>query len=107
MLTKKELRRLAKEARVLAMECVDGRAPALAYGTLGDEFGHCAMGWIIKRACGSPFATNHEWGGPLEPVSRLVVDANNTVSTNRHAAVVFPLLALADALEDASKASLK
>lgn len=106
-LTPEQKKRLAKEARRLAMECVRGTAPAFGTGTElnGVDGGpNCVLGHVYCRA--EPPLAKHmhtqlftltDWPNPEWSV---VTAANDYYPpAQRQAAVVFPLLALADALE--------
>jgi hypothetical protein len=119
MLTTRQKRALAREARNLAMECVEGTAPVLArhWYDCGER---CAFAWAQERAgCGlenvEEFGERDWWsvmshlGGFKSEIgaaaSLVAVENDAAADTDRACAVVFPLLALADALEEASKAS--
>lgn len=105
MLTPEEKKRLAEEAEKLALECAEGRAPPLARGELQTDDGHhCVMGEISFRACGDAHKygwLNYESSDVREARWDLVLSNNNARPEDRHSAVVFPLLALRDALLEA------
>lgn len=101
-LNKKQKKRLAKEMRGLAMECIDN-GPEMK-----DDWCGCAVGISMKRA---GVSTGGMWRdcGLAEDIDLLMPDGSwPGVVTNatreriyraNPTAVVFPLLALADALE--------
>lgn len=103
-LTSKQLRRAAREARKLALECADGLAPCLGvedYGCAGAPI--CAVGHVMDRA-GWPrgFMTGdfiEACPDSADAVNEVTAANDYAPSIERHEAVVFPLLALADALE--------
>lgn len=101
-MTRAQRGRLAREARRLAMECVEGTAPEM-----NDFWCGCAIGIVVKRAGLTPdgwFAakldamvsnpTDHPAYGIVSQATRERIFRHNPT------AVVFPLLALADALEE-------
>jgi len=90
--------RLAIEARKLAMECADGTAPRFgtrSCGTLAEP--NCAMGHMISRIGLEPYPVYCGISDRL-----LVVVANDFAKdhADRHSRLVFPLLALAEELEE-------
>lgn len=98
MLTSKERKRLAKEARKLAMECVEGTAPK--FGT-GREFKDgkpcCAMGHVTARAGLGPV---DESSGPLSwCISQHDWCVAAFANDDRPTELPWALLSLADALE--------
>lgn len=113
--------RFAEECRRLASECVEGTAPPLALWHLDDGYGrHCAIGWALARtepprdAWKVFYDIANVTGGsvPLDAPERqqkpdaAVIDANNeTPEEERHLAVVFPLLWLADEVERVAHAA--
>jgi hypothetical protein len=101
VLTKNQRARLAREARRLASDIVEGRAPHLnAY-----SYCECAIGEIAARV-GLPYARQN--GDVAESIERAAfgscsaIDENALVSWglkfSNPGGAVFPLLALADAL---------
>ena len=113
MLTKTEKKRLAREARALAMECVNGKIPKLSW----HSYCGCAAHAVAVRAGytgATAEAVAEEVAGyqPFDlddrkPVGfpqgffHLIDEATYYESTGeQRGAVVFPLLALADALEE-------
>lgn len=106
-LSKKELlRAAARHARKLAYECVAGTAPLLIARHLSDDTGHyCVAGLLGQRLRGNEFAFRDlASDNTTVEAYMLLIDANNDAAPDeRHGAVVFPLLALADALEEAAK----
>lgn len=113
------LRRFAKECRAFAYDCAEEKAPIPIVGMFEDgRGGHCAVGWVLFRTdpgAISQFDTFCALSGALRergmrtPCSeasrsvspcRAVIDANNAApATERRAAVVFPLLWMADELD--------
>jgi hypothetical protein len=123
-LTPEEKKRLAEEAEILAMECLEGRGPEFT----ADNYCGCGIGVLIKRGLPDRWSDNYiggqhpyyllaveidrhlpEESGPLGLVSRALQGAVNEVfdrggtdfAAKMQAAVVFPLLALRDALLEA------
>ena len=91
--------RLAMEARKLAMECAEGTAPEFgteSSGTLAEP--NCAMGHMISRAGLEPSSAYYWMGGDCG----LVLIANDFAKdhADRQSRLVFPLLALAEELEE-------
>jgi len=105
-MTKTERRKLAKEARKLAMECAVGTAPEFETGRL--FYGYdphqpaCVLGHVYFRFHGEDTPPHWlvEMRDEILPVLEVLVEGNNTSQPEeRKDAVVFPLLAVADALE--------
>lgn len=104
-LTKRQLRAAARHARDLAMECVNETAPELGRWF---EAPTCAMGRLSLRI-GNREASALAWaicGLYLdgEPLS-IVYDANDYAQSQRERLLrlPFPLMFLADALENAAQ----
>lgn len=114
MLTMPERKRLAREARKLATECAEGTAPAFD----PTSYCGCAIGEILARTGSRPSpeseTVNKAWHlaveidgmlpdeqaiGGMGLVSNALIDYGDYDGVSMHSAVVFPLLALADALE--------
>lgn len=95
-LTRQQRKRLAREARKLAMECVEGTAPEFGFSVLFvDRAPHCSFGHLAVRS-------NIQWPyNPRNDDMHIVAEANDMrlSMAERHAALVFPLLALATALD--------
>lgn len=101
-----ELRKAAEEARRLAMECLTGKAPRLVKYMLCDERGgrkrYCVMGLLGHRAINDVYML-HSLPRGADEAAEVAVSANNDADdADRHGAVVFPLLALADACDEAA-----
>lgn len=108
MLTKAQRKRLAKEMRGLALECAAGvPVPLGAHGLFTYGKGSkvtgpaCFLGHVYWRA---GFRNSDEIGiGMPYSEERTLIDANDDAASveDRRLRVVFPGLALADALEAA------
>lgn len=127
MLTTAQKKRLAREAEKLAMECVEGTSPAFT----PDSYCGCAIGTLIKRALPALWREDYRGSDPFyqlaveidrhfqedhgtlgmvsrsiqyshnpELLAELLPDARATVMRD---SAVFPLLALADALEESAR----
>lgn len=98
-------RKVAREARKLAMECVTGEAPPLIQWMLCSESHgrkrYCVAGLLAHRACGDIYSVIDRLHD-LPEVDILVTANNEASDADRHGAVVFPLLALADACDEAA-----
>jgi hypothetical protein len=106
MLTQQQKKRLAKEARKLAMECVEGTAPRLGVDRefLANGKPCCSLGHVFARSGFRPIRPRSHFADIYFELPgserRELVTANDEARDNERAAwVVFPLLALADALE--------
>lgn len=116
MTDKQIARRVARECRRLALQCADGTAPHMIAGHFVLNGQHCAIGWALTRAApdGDPWTACAavrrlavERGILASPADStacsITIDANNECrgQEKRRARVVFPLLALADAVDAA------
>lgn len=91
-------RKVAREARKLAMECVTGEAPPLIPNLLHSAGRYCVAGLLSHRVCGSIYSVVDRF--THLPALGMLIEANNSASDEeRHGAVVFPLLAFADDVE--------
>ena len=91
--------RLAKEARKMAMECVESTAPRFGTRFCGNRADPiCAMGHLISRAGLEPYPVYYGIG---HGDKWLVIEANDRAKdhADRNSRLVFPLLAFADELE--------
>lgn len=108
------LRRFVENLRTLAYECAEGTAPKLIAGHFELDGEHCALGLALARSHNSgdpwtaqrliadltdPLYANETWTPSI--ASLLISSNNNARDEDRHAAVVFPLLAMADRAEEA------
>lgn len=106
------MKRFAVQLERLAYECVEGTAPPLIAYSFSEDGQHCALGETLARMAidGNPWtafahvkAAVHllvpeeiDTKESRNPCS-VLIDANNFARPHeRHGAVVFPLLALAD-----------
>lgn len=113
MLTDRQRHRLAKEARKLAMECVEGTAPRLGNDLFwnGDR-PVCALAHVAFRAgvpkraiSGFLSEDDHRFALDTHAVSQTLADALRDSrltcgDPDYNAAAPFALLALADALDE-------
>lgn len=110
MLTKAQRKRLAHEARKLASEIIDGRAPHLN----PDSYCGCAIGTLVKRGLPSRWSNVSTHNDPFYLLA-VAIDmhlpapwmeglgiVSRDLQEHGPEALPFPLLALADELEAAS-----
>ena len=94
--------RLAKEARKMAMECVESTAPEFGIGSL-DRYGVpcCALGHLGYRVTGDAQEMLSSKYCGVSGLLFIVERANDYACdhADRDSRLVFPLLALADELE--------
>lgn len=97
-MTRAQMRRAAREARRLAMEVVAGAAPPMAMFTIQDATGaRCAVAEWAHR---SGIEVQEMWLPTLlHPAALDVMSENNTEGQH---GLPWALLALADALDEAS-----
>lgn len=107
MLTKEQTKRLAKEARKLAMECVEGRAPNFGNYFEFSEDGSpcCANGHVAAR---SGFAYDRCGFNPLydalpDRESRAAWFTVGCVNDHERAGLPWALLSFADVLEESAR----